>query len=140
MCKKIFISFLVFALLNLLASCYSVKQITVPEYNQISEGDKPDEILIITKDFHKYQFSKYNLYILNDTLYGQGKIILTDMEQAYDGEILSDKKIAINDIDYIEIESYDKLKTCLVGGGISLGIIGLIGIITLLVAADKGFH
>jgi hypothetical protein len=72
MYRKIFISFLLLALINFLAGCYSAESITVPEYKQVEEEDgKPDEIYVKTKYSEEYHFSESNFYIENDTLYGK---------------------------------------------------------------------
>jgi len=57
MYRKFFISFLLLALINLLAGCYSAESITVAEYNQMEEENKPDDIGVITKDSEEYHFS-----------------------------------------------------------------------------------
>lgn len=98
--RKIFISFLVVALFNLVVGCYTIEKITVPEY--MAESDKPDEILVTTKDFKKYSFSHPNFYIENDTLYGMGKTILTNKEQSFEG------KFALSDIKYFQVRTSDK--------------------------------
>ena len=69
MYKKVFISFLLVAIFNLLVGCYSSKLVTVPEYNQIEEEDKPNAISVITKDGQEYHFSNSNFYVMGDTLY-----------------------------------------------------------------------
>ena len=68
--KKIISSILVVALLNLLG-CYSSDLVTVTEYNQIKEEDKPNDIIVKTKDSKGYHFQESNFYIENDTLFGK---------------------------------------------------------------------
>ncbi len=109
MCKKIFISFLLVALINFLFGCYSSELITVPEYNQIEEIDKPDDIRVITKDFQEYHFSESNFYVENDTLYGK----------VGDGEQLLDRKIALLDIKSIQFEYLNGVTTVLLVLGIA---------------------
>jgi hypothetical protein len=119
MYKKFICNILVVALLNLVG-CYSFESITVPEYKQIEkEEGKPAEIYVLTKDGEKYHFLKDNFYIENDILYGKGKLLLGDREE------LIDKKIALSDIVLIEVENFDLGDTCLLSGGILLGV-GLI--------------
>jgi len=55
---------------------------------------------------------KNDYHLDNDTLYGKGKLIL-------DGEQLLDRKIALSDIESIEVESID-------GGNTALFIVGII--------------
>ena len=110
--KKLISSILVVALLNLVG-CYSFESITVPEYKQVEEEEgKPDEIYVLIKDREKYHFLKDNFYIVNDILYGKGKLLLGDREE------LIDKKIALSDIVLIEVENFDLGDTCLLSGGI----------------------
>ena len=99
--RKLFISFLVVALFNLVVGCYTIEKITVPEYTQMAESDKPDEIRVTTKDSQEYRFSHANFYIENDTLYGKGKAILTDIQQQFEG------KVALSDIKYFQVRTSD---------------------------------
>ena len=122
MCKKIFISFLIVAVFNLLVGCYSSELITVPEYKQIEEKDgKPVEIYVKTNGFQEYHFSDF--YIENDTLYGKGKLLLSD------GEQLLNRKIALSDIESIELESVSAGKTvAFVLGIVGIGVLLFLGI------------
>jgi len=121
-CKKIFISFLIVAIFNLLVSCYSSELITVHEYKQVEEKEgKPDEIHLKTNDFQEYHFSDF--YIENDTLYGKGKLLLSD------GEQLLNRKIALSDIESIELESVSAGKTvAFVLGIVGIGVLLFLGI------------
>ena len=125
--KKILISFLLVAIFNLLVGCYSSELITTPEYNQIEEKDKPDDIRLTTKDSQEYHFSKSNVYIENDTLYGKGEIIFGDNEKSFDG------KFALSDIVSIEFENINWLTTSLLVLGIA-AILG--GVFLYLIAAN----
>jgi len=126
MYRKIFISFLLLALINFLAGCYSAESITVSEYKQVEKEDKPDEIYVKTKDSEEYHFSESNFYIENDTLYGKGKLLLGDVEK------LQVRKIAISNIAFIEVESINWLTTILLGLGI-----GVVAFIIVVVARGK---
>jgi len=112
MYRKIFISFLLLALINLLAGCYSAESITVAEYNQMEEENKPDDIGVITKDSEEYHFSDSNFYVVNDTLYGK----------VGDSEQLLDRKIALSNIAWIEVDSINWATTILLGLGIGVVI------------------
>ena len=130
MYKKLICSTLVVALLNLVG-CYSFEPITVPEYKQVEEEEgKPDEIYVLTKDGEKYHFLKADFYIVNDILYGKGKLLLGDREE------LIDKKIALSDIALIEVENFDLGDTCLLSGGFWLGV-GLIFFIIFLATYER---
>jgi len=127
MCKKTFISFLLVAILNFLGGCYSSRLITVSEYNQIDEKDKPDDIRLTTNASQKYRFSKSNFYIENDTLYGKGEIIVGDNEEPFEG------KIALSEIGPIEIENINWLITSLIILGIAA--ILFVGIATIAIGS-----
>jgi len=99
MYKKLISSILVVALLNLVG-CYSFKSVTVPEYSQIEEEDKPNEIKVKTKDSQQYHFSDSNFYIENDTLYGKGILFLSEEELPFEG------KIAFGEIESIQLEEF----------------------------------
>jgi len=104
MYRKFFISFLLLALINLLAGCYSSETITVPEYNQIKEEDKPDEIRVITKDTQQYHFYDSGYYIHNDTLYGKVSV----------KELYFEGKFAFWEIESIQFENFDWYKPSLI--------------------------
>jgi hypothetical protein len=99
MYKKLISSILVVALLNLVG-CYSSDLVTVTEYNQIEEENKPDDIRVMTKDSQEYHFSKSNFYIENDTLYGKGISLPGYEELPYEG------KFAFEEIESIQTEHF----------------------------------
>jgi hypothetical protein len=100
MYKKIFISFLLLALMNFLVGCYSSESITVTEYDQMEEEDKPDEIKVIAKDFKEYHFSNSNFYVHNDTLYGKEKFLSKGLP--FEG------KFAFWEIESIQLEDFSQ--------------------------------
>ena len=108
MYKKIFISFLLFAFINLIAGCYSFQPVTVNEYKQIEEEDgKQYEINVITKDNQEYHFSYLNYYIENDTLYGKISVKELPFEGKFAfGEI---KSIQIGS-DFYAVSQYQKIE------------------------------
>ena len=106
--RKFFISFLLIALINFLLGCYSAESITVLEYKQVEEEDKPDDIRVITKDSQEYHFSESNFYVEDDTLYGKVDI----------SEQLLDRKIALSDIESIQFEYLNGVTTTLLVLGI----------------------
>ena len=96
---KIFIIFLLLALINFLFGCYSLEQITVHEYKQVEEEEgKPNEIYIKTKDNQEYHFSESNFYIENDTLYGKEILLLSEEELPFEG------KFALGEIESIKFK------------------------------------
>ncbi len=121
MYKKVISSILVVTLLNLLG-CYSSDLVNVTEYNQIEEEDKPDEIRVITKDSKEYHFLESNFYVENDTLYGKQILVFTEQ--------LKDRKIALSDIESIEVESFNWITTGLLVGIIALPVVLIISFVT----------
>ena len=84
---------------------------TVSEYQKIElESGKPNEIYLTKTDFTKYHFMKPDYYIENDTLYGMGKVIID--------RIQLDRKIALSDIESIEVKSVNWAATILLVLGI----------------------
>jgi hypothetical protein len=69
---------------------------------------------------------KTDYYIENDTLYGKGKLLIGDREQ------LLDRKIALSDIVYFELDELDGMKTALLVVGILIVIGGLFVLISYL--------
>jgi len=94
--KKILISLLLVALFNFLVGCYNYETVSVQEFNQILEEDKPNKILVRTKDSQEYNFIKSNFYIQNDTLFGKELISVNEKWVPFEG------KISFNEIDEIE--------------------------------------
>ena len=98
---------------------------TVSQYQKIeAESGKPDEIYLTKNDSTKYHFMKNDYYIDNDTLYGKGKMILGEREQQVD------RKIALSNIESIEVDSINSLTTSL----IVLGIVAIGFIVGFLIA------
>jgi hypothetical protein len=97
--NNFYTSIVIIALFIGITACYSSDVVTVQEFRQIEKGDKPDEIHITTKDSIEYHFVKPDYYVKNDTLFGEKKIVLNDKESVVT------KKIALADIEYIQIET-----------------------------------
>ena len=129
MYKKVFISFLVLALTNFLVGCYSSELVNVAEYRQVEEEGKPDEIFVETKDSQRYHFLNTGYYIENDTLYGKGAIVVDGIEQAFEG------KFALSDIESIQFEDVDGVKTTV----LVIGIVAILIIIGALIASSLSF-
>jgi hypothetical protein len=99
MYKKVFISFLLLALINFVAGCYSFQPVNVNEYKRIEEEDgKQTEIYVTTKDYKEYHFLNSNFYIENDTLFGKAKVIVSELP--FEG------KFALEDIETIQVEYF----------------------------------
>ena len=83
-----------------------------------AESGKPDEIYLTKYDNTRYHFMKNHYYMINDTLFGNGKIII-DREQQLDREKQLDRKIALSDIQSIKLEKLDGATTALLVLGIA---------------------
>lgn len=111
MYKKFISSILLIAFLNLLG-CYSFKSVTIPEFKKVEEKEnKPNEFYVKSKDSQEYHFSDSDFYIENDTLYGK-EILRIDNRPPYE-EYQLDRKIALSDIESIEIKSFNLTATTL---------------------------
>ena len=107
MYKKVFISFLLVAILNLLVGCYSSKLINVAEYNQIEEKGYPKEIYVKTYGSQQYNFLHKGHYIENDTLYG--KISVTELP--FEGKFAFGKIKSIQiGSDFYPVSKYQKIE------------------------------
>jgi hypothetical protein len=109
---------------------------TVSKYQKIeAERGKSDEIYVISSDSTRYHFMKNDYYIEKDTLYGKGKLLLAAREE------LVTRKIALSDIELIEAESFDLGDTCLLSGGIFVGITLVITLVVIIacLASDDCF-
>jgi len=87
--------------------------ISVTELKKIEkETGKSDEIYLTKYDSTRYHFMKNDYYIEKDTLFGKGYLIL-DKEQPLD------RKIALPNIESIEVEKLNWGNTILLGLGIA---------------------
>jgi len=118
MYKKLISSILVVALLKLIG-CYSLESVTVAEYQQIKEEDKPKDIIAITADYKEYHFADSGYYVKNDTLYGKGFLFNKEGEQVFDG------KIALIDIESFQVNKLDGGTTA----GLVIGSLIVVGVI-----------
>jgi len=97
---------------------------TVSQYQDIeAERGKPDEVYLTKYDSTKYHFMKDNYYIENDTLYGRGKLLLG-------GEELLNRKIALSNIESMEVEYFNWITTSLLIGIIALPVVLIISLVT----------
>jgi hypothetical protein len=101
---------------------------TISQYQKIeAERGKPDEIYLTKYDSTKYHFMKNDYYIENDTLYGKGKLLLSDREQLFE------RKIALSDIVYFELDQINVITTAGLVIGILIAIGGLLVLISYLI-------
>jgi hypothetical protein len=77
----------------------------------VEKGEAPIKLYVITKDDNRYRFWSYE--IKNDTLYGEGVMMLTNNERPYEG------KIPMDNISHFEVVKY-RVQTgwLIVAGGV----------------------
>ena len=126
--KKITTYIVFFSFLHLLG-CYSYETISFPELeNEIKTGEAPKELFINTSNQKKYHCSGELFWIEADSIRIKGTIVLTgDYEEPYTG------KIAIKNIESIEVESLNEGTTALVVGS----VVGCSVLLILLASETK---
>ena len=98
--------------------------ISVSEFQKmVAESGELNKIYLTKVDSTRYYFMKGNYYLANNILYGKGKQVLGAWEQ----------RIALSDIQSIQIEYLDGVKTAL----LTVGIIVVTGFIIGLVKISK---
>jgi hypothetical protein len=111
--KKVTTYVVFFAFINLIG-CYSYETISFPEFeNELKAGDTSNALFINTFDQKKYHCSGKLFSVEQDSIRIKGTIVFSDdYEEPYAG------KIAINDIESIEVESLNEGTTALVVGSV----------------------
>jgi hypothetical protein len=95
---------------------------SVLQYQKIeADSGKPYVIYLTKTDFTIYQLMKNDYYIENDTLYGDGKLIL-------DEEELISRNIALSDIESIKVENFNLAYSITFGLGIVATALYLVAI------------
>jgi len=115
--KRIIIAITTISFLNLIG-CYSLETISFPEYQKIErENGKPKEIFISAKDSAKYYFDDREYNIRNDTLVGKGIIIVSDVEQPFEGNI------PLTEIESFQLEEINSIATIALIAGIVVAFV-----------------
>lgn len=122
--KKILLYLLIFSFLNY-TGCYSAKVVGKEKF--FSEGSREpiNDLNIVTNDDNRILMDEVTYQVINDTLYIEG--INKTNADVY-GQFLN-KKIALADIQYVEIDELNTAKTtgCVIGlTGLAVLFIGLI--------------
>ena len=90
---------------------YKPKILSVYEFQKFEAvSDKPDEIYLTKYDSTRYHFMKNDYYMVNDTLFGKGKIIIDGGQQLHRENQL-DRKLALSEIESIEVKNLDTVST-----------------------------
>jgi hypothetical protein len=124
MYKKYIISVLIPSLIIQLCGCYSMREINKEEITETNEGR---DLIVHTKDSTIYFFKKSNYHILNDSLYGKGyaKFMGTS-----DFKAINEDTLALVNINSLERDELNPVKTGFLIGGILLVITVVVLIIT----------
>lgn len=127
--KKVFICVLIFSFMNL-TGCYS-HELFAPSVYKFNEKK---EIKVITKDT-TYNFKGHQYIFVNDTLIGSERNILLNKNAINESSV----KIPVDDMNLVEVEEVDRLKTTLVIVGGAVVLFMVIGLISLA-SADWRIH
>lgn len=117
--KKLFISFIVLAFLNLVG-CYSVSEVSKEEFIATHNRDA----YLLTQNLEKYHFKAGNYVIQNDTLKGTG-----EKEILWVGEVPFKGIIPLNTVNSFQTEYLDGLKTT----GAVVGTIATVGLLLAVI-------
>ena len=120
--KKLFISFIVLAFINL-AGCYSVSEVSKEEFMATHNRDA----YLFTQNLEKYHFKAGNYVIQNDTLKGVG-----EKEIPRIGEVPFKGFLPLNTVNSFQTEYLDGLKTT----GMIVGTIAIAGLLLAVIFAS----
>jgi hypothetical protein len=129
--RKIITYIVFFAFLNLVR-CYSYQAVTYEEFENTNPDDiKSEDIYIITKDSTKYHSSWWTFSVNDDSVLVKGSKFVGKQEAPFKG------KIAVSEIETIEVDKYDGGLTAL---SVSASILAGIAVVILLASeiGDSG--
>ena len=104
--KKTFLYLLIFSFFNY-TGCYSSKPIGKEKFFSESNIEPINDVTIVTNDDNRIVLDEFIYQVIADTLYIEG--INRTSTEVY-GQLI-DEKIALADIQYVEIDELDGLKT-----------------------------
>lgn len=115
--KKYIVSVLIPASLIQFYGCYSMKELSKEEIAGLKEGG---DIIVNTRDSTIYFFEESNYQISADSLYGKGYVKYLN---AYDFKAVNKSTVALTNIETIQQDELNQVKTWLLTGGIALAVI-----------------
>ena len=135
MCKKIFISFLLVAVFNLLVGCYSTNYIT---YDELKGYKDNNNVIITTTDSREHILKRENTSqyysdweIVDDSIkWTESKAIFQKDNPKLGKYTTINTTIAEREISKIELQELNVLSTALLSVGILVGAIIIIGALT----------
>jgi hypothetical protein len=107
--------------------CYSSKVVGKENFFSEISTEPINDLTIVTNDDNKFVMDDVTYQVIDDTLYLEG--INRTNDSVY-GQLI-DKKIALDDIQYVEIEELNSSKTT----GCIIGLTGLVVLFIGLIAA-----
>ncbi len=119
MYKKLISSILAFALLTQIVGCYSYKEITKEEFSQAEEYL---DLQVKTKNHYTYKFDEGSYTVMEDSIYGSGKMRLKNSNKRFEDYTGS---ISLKEIETLEFDRFDTIVTIAIIA-ISVGVILLI--------------
>jgi hypothetical protein len=120
--KRKVVSCVLVASLSFSIGCYSTEMVTMKEFRATPYQV---DITLFTRDSLQYKFLKENYWIQGDTVKGFGV-----RRANVTSEIVSDASLSFADIDSIETKKFDARKTFLLLGGIGVGAVLIIAILS----------
>lgn len=115
--KKFIAAVLIPALLIQLCGCYSMKEIPKDEIAGLKQGG---DLIVRTNDSIVYFFGKSNYRISNDTLHGKGYVKTYNIS---DFRVVNEGAVALTNIETIQQDELNIVRTGLLSGGILLAVI-----------------
>jgi hypothetical protein len=115
--KKYIAATLIPALLIQLYGCYSMQNISKNEMAGLKDGG---DLIVYTKDSTIYFFEESNYHFLNDSLCGKG---YSKFSYGSDFKLVNDNCISMIDIESVQQDALNPVKTWLLIGGVSLAVI-----------------
>ena len=121
MYKKLISSILAFVLLTQIVGCYTYQEITKEEFSQTEEYS---DLKVRTKNQYTYKFDEGSYTVMEDSIYGSGKIKLETGSGYYKDFTGS---ISLKEIESFKFDKFDTVLTILMSA-IGVGAIVLIGV------------
>jgi len=122
---KLIAGVLVGAFLNLLG-CASIKSFTPSEYLQSeAKDDKPEEILVITKDGKEYHYKDPTIIFEDDSLHVRGILTTKAQQDRFNSKTKLNRNFALSNVEKIQVNTIlvsgsTFLYTIVIGAGIYL--------------------
>ena len=128
--KKIFLYLLIISFLNYIG-CYSSKVMGKEKFFSGGSREPINDLVIVTNEDKRIEIHEVTFQVFDDTLYAEG---VNKTNTAVYGQLI-DVKIALEDIQYVEVDEFSEVKTI----GCIISLTGLVVLIIGLIAAVNSF-